>query len=101
MEGSILPLSIRYGTSRYPEKVARRLRAVNITAWLVAAVIAGFALLRSLDPTPGMWKFAAINWVSAPLFASLPLLHRFGALAAPITFVVLAYSFTFLVTSLV
>jgi adenylate cyclase len=72
-----------------------------MTAWLVAAVIAGFAVLRSLDPTPGMWKFAAINWATAPLFASLPLLHRFGEMLAPIAFVVLAYSFIFVVTSLV
>ena len=28
--------NIRYGTERYPEKIARRLRALNVAAWLCA-----------------------------------------------------------------
>jgi len=46
----LLP-NIRYGTERYPEKVARRLRALNITTWIAAVVASGFAIVQSLDPT--------------------------------------------------
>jgi len=38
---------IRYGTERYPEKVARRLRLLNITTWIVSAVASGFVYCMS------------------------------------------------------
>jgi len=91
--------NIRYGTERYPEKVARRLRALNIAAWLAATVPAFFALVRFLDPRPGMWKIATVNALAALGYASIPLLHRFGPQAAPIAFVIFAYAFIFWVSS--
>ncbi|MBI3759364.1 MAG: hypothetical protein HY269_06370, partial [Deltaproteobacteria bacterium] len=51
--------NIRYGTERYPEKVARRLRAVNIAAWLAAATIALLAFARLTDPE--RWQFGAVT----------------------------------------
>jgi hypothetical protein len=45
---------IAYGTSGYPEKIARRLRAVNIAAWSVASATLFFAILRFFDPRPEM-----------------------------------------------
>lgn len=95
----LLP-NIRYGTERYPEKVARRLRAVNITAWVSAAVLAGLAILRFLDPTPGVWKLGVFNSFIALLWAATPLLHRFGPLAAPIAFMIVVYGFFFALTLL-
>jgi hypothetical protein len=51
---------IHYGTENYPEKVARRLRAFNLTTWCGAAIaVFGFAsvvILEFLDPKPGLWK---------------------------------------------
>ena len=91
--------STRFGTERYPEKVARRLRAVNIAAWLSAAVTAFFAVVRLLDPVPGRWKIAAVNAIAALVFALIPLLHRFGPLCAPLAFVVVAYLFILWVIS--
>jgi adenylate cyclase len=93
--------NFRYGTERFPEKIARRLRAVNITAWCVALVVAGFALHRFFDPVPGRWRIALLNLVGALVFASIPLLHRFGPLAAPLTFVTFSYAFIFWVSSVV
>ena len=52
----LLP-NIRYGTERYPEKVARRLRALNITTWIAAVVASGFAIVQLLDPTHGFTNF--------------------------------------------
>jgi adenylate cyclase len=75
---------IRYGTENYPEKVARRLRALNLTIWCVAAVaaygVASDVALEFLDPKPGLWKAAVVNGLAALIFASIPLLHRFGTL---------------------
>jgi adenylate cyclase len=77
----LLP-NIRYGTERYPEKVARRLRALNITAWIAAVVASGFAIVHFLDPTPGLRKVAAVNALGAVVCAAIPLLHRLGPLVA-------------------
>jgi adenylate cyclase len=73
----LLP-SIRYGTERYPETVARRLRALNITAWIAAPLGAGFAVTQLLYPAPGMWKPGVVNVLAAVILAAIPLLHRFG-----------------------
>jgi adenylate cyclase len=76
--------SIRYGTERYPEAVARRLRAVNITAWLVAVALALFAIKRPTDPD-------RLTILTAICVASVPLLHRFGPVAAPLALILLIY----------
>ena len=91
---------IRYGTENYPEKVARRLRAVNLAAWSAAAIAAfGFAnvvVLEFLDPKPGLWKVGAVYALAASILASVPLLHRFGTLwsALILTSTVQAYFFS-------
>jgi len=83
----LLP-DFRYGTARYPEKVARQLGVVNACAWLASFVTAGFAVAQYLDPTPGMWRAASVNLVTALLMLGIPLLHRFGATAAPLALTV-------------
>lgn len=95
----LLP-NIRYGTEHYPENIARRLRVLNITTWIGAGVAAFFAITQVLDPTPGLQKVAAINAVTAVAMMAIPLLHRFGPLAAPLAFVVCAYTAIFVVCSL-
>ena len=78
---------IRYGTENYPEKVARRLRALNLAAWIGAAVaafgFANFLRLEFLNPKPGLWKAGVVLracrvdlGVGA---AASPLRRRFGA----------------------
>jgi hypothetical protein len=96
----LLP-DIRYGTEGYPESVARRLRAINLASWIAAAISLGFAVVRFFDPTPGVWKAAIVNAVAAPLFASVPLRHRFGPIAGPAFSLGLAYAYLFVVLSLV
>jgi len=90
----LLP-NIRYGTDRYPEAIARRLRALNITTWMTATLGAGFAATQLFDPAPGLWKPGVVNAVAVPVFATLPLLHRFGPLAGPLAFSIAAYAFIF------
>lgn len=79
----LLPV-IAYGTERYPEKVARRLRAVNITAVLVALGMALFAIKRPDDPDK-------VTIATAACVALVPFLHRFGPTAAPIALMLLVY----------
>ena len=86
----LLP-NIRYGTDPYPEAIARRLRALNITTWVTAALGAGFAVTQLLEPAPGLWKPGVLNAVATLIFATLPLLHRLGPLAAPLAFSITAY----------
>ena len=55
--------NIRFGTERYPEEVARRLRAVNIATWIASATHAGYALVSFLDFAH--WQLYAENAVAA------------------------------------
>lgn len=63
-------------------------------------VAIGFASAQFFDPTPGLWKVGVVNAIAAPIFAAIPLLHRFGALAAPIAGLSIVYAFIFLVVFL-
>ena len=91
---------IRYGTENYPEKVARRLRALNLTTWCGAAIAvfgcATVVILEFLDPKPGLWKAGTVHGLAALIFASIPLLHRFGTLWSALigTSTVQAYFFS-------
>lgn len=81
------------GTGRYPEKVARRLRTLNLAAWCTAGAALAFALLHAMGPDPRLWLPAAVNLAAALLFALVPLLHRFGPAAAPAAGVLLPYAY--------
>jgi adenylate cyclase len=73
----------------YTESVARRLRVLNIATWLSAAVTGGWAIVQ-LTTGQGLLITGIINAVSAVIFALIPMLHRFGELVAPLTFLVTA-----------
>jgi adenylate cyclase len=66
--------SIRYGTEFYPEPIARRLRALNFTAWIAVPFTAGFGITQFLTPAPGLWRPAAVNTIAAapPRFVKAP-----------------------------
>jgi adenylate cyclase len=79
--------NIRYGTERYTEKVARRLRVINIATWIAATQLTFFTLVRLMDPVPGRWQVAVATAVLATIFAAIPLLHRFGPWIATYAFI--------------
>jgi adenylate cyclase len=56
------------------------------------------AFVRFFD---GKWKVAAADALVALIYVSMPLLHRFGPLAAPLVFVGVSYAVIFWVSSLV
>jgi adenylate cyclase len=92
---------IRFGTDGFPEKVARRLRALNITTWIAGALASCFAVASFMASTPGLWKAGAVDALAAMIYASIPLLHRFGSLAAAVTFLLSLDIHFFVLTYLV
>jgi adenylate cyclase len=84
--------NIAFGTESYPEKTARRLRAMNLAAWIFAATCAYFAVQRLVDPQPGLTIHLLISATGTVCFSLIPLLHRFGPVAAPLAFALLAYA---------
>lgn len=90
--------NIYYGTEGYSEKVARRLRALNVTVWLAATAPAGIAFVRLAT---GKWLVAGADALVAAIYVSMPLLHRFGPLVAPLTFVSILFAVLFWVSSVV
>jgi adenylate cyclase len=87
--------NIAFGTERYPEKIARRLRAVNITVFIGAPVAAAFAVFQALDDFQTLWILVAINGTDALVWASVPFLHRFGPLAGPLALAGSVYASNF------
>jgi adenylate cyclase len=85
----LLP-DIRFGTERYPEKVARRLRAVNMGT-RIAAVGHGFFAVVSFAYSTRFWWLALAHMVAMLLFAGVPRLHRLGPRAGAVATIVLFY----------
>ncbi len=92
--------SLSFGTDGYPEKIARRLRAVNLTAWSGAGVAAGFAVNLALHDWGRLKWLAGANALGALVWAATPLLHRFGSLAATVAFAVSVYASNFVITAM-
>jgi adenylate cyclase len=74
----------------YVERIARRRRILNLTAAMAVFISAGFGLVQ-VFASPNLWWTGFINIVGAAIYASVPLLHRFGELVPPLTFILTAY----------
>jgi adenylate cyclase len=74
----------------YSDRIARRRRVLNLTASMAVFVSAGFGLVQILS-APQLWWTGIINIVGAAIYATIPLLHRFGELLPPLTFIATAY----------
>ena len=77
-------------TRHYLDRNARGRKVINITTTIAAVLSAIFAALQIL-PEQGLWRIALINFVAAVVFATIPYLHRFGGLVAPLTLIIAAY----------
>ncbi len=80
----------RAPNQHYAERVARRQRVLSITAGLAVMVMATFVVVQLIIGA-GVWRTGLINVCTAVVFAIVPLLHRFGELVAPLTFIGTAY----------
>ena len=81
---------IRFGTERYPEKVARRLRTVNFGT-RIAAAFHGFFVVVSLFYVAQFWWLLLAHIVAMLFFAGVPLLHRLNSQAGAVATLVLFY----------
>jgi adenylate cyclase len=75
--------------------VARRLRLLNINAGMAVLVCVAFGVVGLFVGTS---RVQIINVVSALVFASVPLLHRFGGLVAPLVLCSAGYLSIFVIT---
>ena len=74
----------------YADRIARNRKVINITTTIAAVVTVSFSVLQ-LFAEHGVWRIALINLVAAAVFVSVPLLHRYGELVAPLTLIVASY----------
>jgi adenylate cyclase len=82
----------------YADSYARRVRVLNITAVMAVMVSVCFAIL-GFWPGPPVWQTEMITFAAAMIFSTVPLLHRFGELVAPLTFIITAYAVIFSICS--
>lgn len=80
--------NVRFGTERFPDKVARRLRTLTIASWSAALVHALYAIVLLYD-LERFWWLIVLNAVATSVYAGVPLLYRFGRLAGPVAVTVL------------
>ena len=92
---------ICYGTKRYPPRIARRLRILNIATSMAATMMGGFALGEFLAAAKDTWKVGVAYLIAAGLLAAIPLLHRFGSLVAPLAFGFVGYAIIFAICSMI
>ena len=71
---------------------------LNITAVMAVMVSVCFAIL-GFWPGPPVWQTEMITFAAAMIFSTVPLLHRFGELVAPLTFIITAYAVIFSICS--
>ena len=74
----------------YSERIARRRRILDLTATMAVFISAGFGFVQVVS-APQLWWTGIINIVGAAIYAIIPLLHRFGELLPPLTFIGTAY----------
>ena len=75
----------------YADSAARHRRVLNVTAMISAAISAFFGV-QGLLIGQDIWWLPFVNLGSAVIFATIPLLCRFGELVAPLVFFTVAYA---------
>lgn len=74
----------------YSERIDRRRRILNLTATMAVFISAGFGIVQIIA-SPHLWWTGLVNIIAAAIYATVPMLHRFGELIAPLTFIGTAY----------
>ena len=74
----------------YDDRIARNRTVINITTTIAAVVSLSFSVIQ-IFTEHGVWRVALINFAAAAIFVTVPLLHRYGELVAPLTLIVASY----------
>jgi adenylate cyclase len=76
--------ALNYGTGSYPPRIRRRLKIMNVTAYVVAAFTLIYAVQQMFLDFQTWKPVIFINVAMGVLALSIPFLHRFGELTGPI-----------------
>lgn len=90
-----------FGTEGYPPTVRRRLKILNVTAYVIALFTFVYAVQQMFLDFQSWKPVIIINFIMAMVALSIPFLHRFGELAGPITLLVSELTGIFVLTSYV
>jgi adenylate cyclase len=77
-------------STHYVDRGARQRRVLNIITWLAAAISASFVVVSLITRHVPVYV-AIVNALMAVVFATIPLLHRFGGLVAPVTLIITTF----------
>ncbi|HKH34229.1 MAG TPA: adenylate/guanylate cyclase domain-containing protein [Beijerinckiaceae bacterium] len=89
-----------YGTARYPPKVRRRLKILNVMASLIAIFSAIFAATYALEDFAAYRWAVAINLALVAAAVAAPLLHRYSEIAGAMLIMAAEYAGLFALVAL-
>jgi adenylate cyclase len=87
LRGWLVRLSA-YGTESYPPHVRRRLKIMNVTAYVIALFTLVYAVQHAFLDFHAWKPVIIINLIMAAVALTVPFLHRYGELVGPITILV-------------
>lgn len=90
-----------YGTEGYPPHVRRRLKIMNVTAYVIALFTLVYAFQQMFLDFQTWKPVIIINFAMAIVALSVPFLHRFGELVGPMAILVSELVGIFILTSYV
>lgn len=88
-----------YGTETYPPHVRRRLKIMNVTAYVIALFTLVYAVQQVFVDFVTWKPVIIINLLMAVVALSVPFLHRYGELVGPIALLVSELAGIFVLTS--
>lgn len=86
----------RARSQHYADSASRRRRVLNINSTMAVLVCASYAVV-GFAVGHQLWRTQLVNLLAAAVFATVPLLHRFRELVAPLTFICTAYLAIFVI----
>ncbi len=87
-----------YGTETYPPHVRRRLKIMNVTAYVIALFTLVYAFQQMFLDFETWKPVIVINFVMAGVALTVPFLHRYGELVGPIVLLISELAGIFLLT---
>jgi len=90
-----------YGTEGYPPHVRRRLKIMNVTAYVIALFTLVYSFQQMFLDFETWKPVIIINLIMAAVALSIPFLHRFGELVGPMAILTSELAGIFILTSYV
>ncbi len=90
-----------YGTEGYPPRVRRRLKIMNVTAYVIALFTLVYAFQQMFLDYQSWKPVIIINFLMAMVALSIPFLHRYGELVGPMAILISELVGIFVLTSYV